>query len=380
MKQKNFFLAVLVNISALVNAQANTFPTSGNVGIGTSNPQSTLDVNGVIKAKSLQLNDWNNYSGLETFISSENSIPNAPTNDFCYGIRTKFHRDENNYYTDIVTSLYNDRLFFRRHTENGFGIWNELVSKKDMSIAFNATTQGNNINWNTLNFNLNNALEISPIHIPNYTGHVNQPFTNYGQMLTFSGMQSLFPVQLAFQNDNGEIRYRCAYRYNNPFSFGDQEWSNLVITGKGSSGEGITGCLPKWSARGILGNSALYEATGNVGIGTTKPDQKLTVKGKIHAEEVIVDLAVPVADYVFSKDYSLMPLHKVEQYVKTNSHLPDIPSADEVKQQGLGMGEMQNKLLQKIEELTLYVIQQQKEIQALKERIGTSPNPSEGGE
>jgi cytoskeletal protein CcmA (bactofilin family) len=123
----------------------------------------------------------------------------------------------------------------------------------------------------------------------------------------------------------------------------------------------------------------VYHA-GNVSIGTTKPDQKLTVKGKIHAEEVIVDLAVPVADYVFSKDYSLMPLHKVEQYVKTNSHLPDIPSADEVKQQGLGMGEMQNKLLQKIEELTLYVIQQQKEIQALKERIGTSPNPSEGGE
>jgi hypothetical protein len=121
-------------------------------------------------------------------------------------------------------------------------------------------------------------------------------------------------------------------------------------------------------------------ASGNVGIGTTSPDEKLTVNGIVHAKEVRVDLTGALADYVFSKDYSLMPLHKVEQYVKTNSHLPDIPSADEVKQQGLGMGEMQNKLLQKIEELTLYVIQQQKEIQALKERIGTSPNPSEGGE
>ena len=107
---------------------------------------------------------------------------------------------------------------------------------------------------------------------------------------------------------------------------------------------------------------------GSVGIGTTSPDQKLTVKGKIHAEEVIVDLAVP-ADYVFSKDYSLMPLHKVEQYVKTNSHLPDVPSATEIKDKGLSMGEMQNKLLQKIEELTLYAIEQNKQISQQNKKI-----------
>ena len=100
--------------------------------------------------------------------------------------------------------------------------------------------------------------------------------------------------------------------------------------------------------------------SGNVGIGTTNPDQKLTVKGKIHAEEVIIDLNVPVADYVFAENYPLMPLHKVEQFVKINNHLPEIPSATEVKEKGLSLGEMQNKLLQKIEELTLYVIEQQK--------------------
>jgi Small-conductance mechanosensitive channel len=107
---------------------------------------------------------------------------------------------------------------------------------------------------------------------------------------------------------------------------------------------------------------------GNIGISTTAPDQKLTVKGKIHAEEVIVDLNVPAADYVFAKDYSLMPLHKVEQYVKTNSHLPDVPSATEIKDKGLSMGEMQNKLLQKIEELTLYAIEQNKKIQQLEKQ------------
>lgn len=107
---------------------------------------------------------------------------------------------------------------------------------------------------------------------------------------------------------------------------------------------------------------------GKVGIGSANPDQKLTVKGKIHAEEVIVDLAVP-ADYVFQPSYKLRPLSEVEQYVKTNSHLPEIPSAKEIVQNGLSIGEMQNKLLQKVEELTLYVIQQQKKIGQLEKAL-----------
>ena len=113
----------------------------------------------------------------------------------------------------------------------------------------------------------------------------------------------------------------------------------------------------------VSGNSTPFIVKGNgkVGIGTANPDQSLTVNGKIHATEVIVDLAIP-ADYVFKPTYKLMPLHEVEQFVKTNSHLPEIPSAGEITKNGLSMGEMQNKLLQKVEELTLYMIGQQKTI------------------
>ncbi len=120
-------------------------------------------------------------------------------------------------------------------------------------------------------------------------------------------------------------------------------------------------------------NGAIIE--GNVGIGSTRPDQKLTVKGKIHAEEVIVDLLVP-ADYVFQKyytgtselkpDYQMPTLAELEKFTKQNNHLPNLPSAKEIQEKGLQLGEMSNLLLQKIEELTLYVIQQQKEIEALK--------------
>lgn len=106
---------------------------------------------------------------------------------------------------------------------------------------------------------------------------------------------------------------------------------------------------------------------GFVGIGTDNPDQLLTVKGKIHAQEVIVDLQGPLADYVFKPDYKLMPLLEIEQYVKQNGHLPEIPSAEQVSQEGLTIGEMQNKLLQKIEELTLHLIEQNKQISELKE-------------
>jgi hypothetical protein len=131
---------------------------------------------------------------------------------------------------------------------------------------------------------------------------------------------------------------------------------NLTMNGTGTFGANTV----------INGQGNSFFNGGNVGIGTTTPDQKLTVKGKIHTEEVIVDLNVPVADYVFKPNYKLMPLPEVEQFVKANSHLPEIPSAAEITKNGLSMGEMQNKLLQKVEELTLYIIEQQKEIEELK--------------
>ena len=106
-------------------------------------------------------------------------------------------------------------------------------------------------------------------------------------------------------------------------------------------------------------------STGNVGIGTLTPDAKLAVKGKIHAEEVKVDLSVPGPDYVFKEDYDLKSLEEVQNYIKANGHLPNIPSAEEMEENGIELGEMNMKLLEKIEELVLYTIKQEIKIEKL---------------
>jgi len=108
---------------------------------------------------------------------------------------------------------------------------------------------------------------------------------------------------------------------------------------------------------------------GNVGIGTTGPDQKLTVKGKIHSSEVIVDAMTTVPDYVFEPDYKLTSLSEVKAYVEKNHHLPEIPSAKEIEKNGIQLGDMNMKLLKKIEELTLYLIEKDKQISILQDDV-----------
>ncbi|MDN5215681.1 hypothetical protein QQ020_26625 [Fulvivirgaceae bacterium BMA12] len=107
---------------------------------------------------------------------------------------------------------------------------------------------------------------------------------------------------------------------------------------------------------------------GNVGIGTSNPGAfKLAVTGGIRATEVKVETGW--FDFVFEDDYDLRSLEEVEEFIKANKHLPEIPSAKEVEENGVNLGEMEGRLLQKIEELTLYIIDQQKEIKTLKGKV-----------
>ena len=129
----------------------------------------------------------------------------------------------------------------------------------------------------------------------------------------------------------------------------------------------------------------INESNGKVGIGTKTPDELLTVKGKIHTQEVLVDLNGAVApDYVFElyftgasevkPDYKMLSLQELSAYIEAYHHLPEVPSATELEANGLQLKEMNLVLLQKIEELTLYTLEQQKEIETLKEKVSKIEN------
>lgn len=212
------------------------------------------------------------------------------------------------------------------------------------------------------------TLFISPASGPNATGKV-------GIGTTTPGTNYIDPDQLKL-DVHGDARF---YKHNNTTNYVriSQDYSNSLIDNFGNgallinyaSGKDVHIANGPVKANLHVGNSAFINNT--VGIGTTQVPYgyKLAVYGYVIAEDITVDLKSNWPDYVFSTEYKKMSIKECADYIETHKHLPGIPSENEVKETGIRVGEMQIKLLEKIEEQMLYIIELNKELNELKHEV-----------
>jgi|SRR6218665_1397232 len=175
-----------------------------------------------------------------------------------------------------------------------------------------------------------------------YSNYGSGPYTGSGNILIGNSAGSGMGLNNKLFIDNSST--------TTPLIWGDFATDQLKLNGKTGIG---------------LGTAAFPTLASGVNISA----YNLFVKGGILTEEVRITLGSDWADYVFTKDYILKPLQEVEQFITTNGHLPNVPSAQKVKEEGIELGDMARIQQEKIEELTLYLIQQHKEIEAMKGQI-----------
>ena len=157
--------------------------------------------------------------------------------------------------------------------------------------------------------------------------------------------------------------------------------AGILIPGNGMNNQNSIQFHTNPSGNAIAGSAfsnlrMIVTAGGDVGIGTTTPKEKLSVNGKIRAKEIKVELA-NWPDYVFEEGYQKLSLAEIEQFIKHNKHLPGVPTAKQVEQEGVELGEMNKILLKKIEELTLLLIDKDKELKREKEENNARLNEIE---
>lgn len=150
--------------------------------------------------------------------------------------------------------------------------------------------------------------------------------------------------------------------YNSGTVLGSIGKGNYAVTSADQTGVSMYSVGAMSFASGGQSERMRIASNGKVGIGTDNPDELLSVKGTIHSQEVKVDLA-GWSDYVFKPTYKLPSLSSIKTYIDKNQHLPEVPSEEEMMKNGLKVGEMNKLMMKKVEELTLYLIEKDKQME-----------------
>ena len=360
MKAMHFlsFSAFLLLYST-VYAQTNTFPSSGNVGIGTTSPLNRLEVSGntfnrVTASVTSDVQTgfhWQKTGSNET--SWELYVPSGSTALRLYNTGDKFTFLPNGN-MGIGTMAPADRLDLGKGGNLRIG---SSYYGNNGILRFYGTDDAEKLQLGAIGNNAAFIYTPSSVDLNIYTGNV---------------------PRMTIRRDGN-----VGIGTNDPIEKLDVRGN--VFLGDGSTDfnasiNGVYGVSWGWNLSSVASGFRILstkggatpfniDADGNVGIGTTNAGvYKLAVNGNIKAKKITVT-QTGWPDYVFDKNYSLMPLHQVEKFIETNKHLPGVPSAKEVEDKGVNLGDNQALLLKKIEELTLYLIEIKKTNDRMQEKI-----------
>lgn len=309
MKRRIFSVFGLLMVSAFSFAQ-NTFPSSGNVGIGTTSPAALLHIQGT-DARLRIGGTLNDYMGI----------------DFDANNGTVYHKivsHANSGFFDFWAGVSGGGHNFRFFTDGS----ERVRFTSDGKVGVGTTTPATMLDVNGLS-TFRNALTIN-------AGTLNRTvqLTDVGLYLS----RTMDGVYASSITADGSMYYKT--RSDHRFYSDGVEIFSIFNSGK-------------------------------VGIGTTNVNDanyRLFVETGIRTRKIKVD-QLNWPDYVFHHEYKLPSLEEVEAFIKKNQHLPEVPSAAQVTAEGIDIGDNQALLLKKIEELTLYMIDQKKEIESLKKEV-----------
>ena len=338
---------------------------TGNVGIGTTNPQASLSV----KGSTLPGSQWSGYTSSlqvgELLIQDYNTTPQVAINQNAYydGISSKY-----------ILNGYASGMYMGANGTIGFSVFNSGTSGAALSGTGTAMSIANNGNIGV------------GTTTPGAYGHggTNKALEIHNGGST-TNAQSHVMLSTGATTNVGSIG---SISWAVPNTSGSQKIAAYVGSGlESSAASNITSNLTfATNSGGTIGEKMRITSEGNVAIGTTDPKgYKLAVNGSAIATSMKVKLNGLWPDFVFLKNYKLPTLKEVKIYIDKNQHLPDMPSADEVQAKGLDLGEMNRLMLKKVEELTLYLIQKdeqlkdqkrinrlhQEQIDKLKKRLNT---------
>ncbi len=311
----------------------------GNVGIGTSSPLTELQVNGTLfvnKANSTV------YQGYNKWFTISDRFGYSHLTWFAYYDGVDWRSSHAAIRPSAITANNSGVSFFTSNTVSGEG---DVLT--DFTEKMRFTPQG--------------QLGIGTIN-PQGTLHV----LGSTQLENTSGI----PMSL-FAHGTSAGQEVMLQLLNAPGSSGSTAFNVGAIFGKtnGSNSQSSYFSLKPIDTSGTGWSDGLtIRAGGGVGIGTTSPTEKLEVNGTIRSKKIKVE-ASPWPDYVFSDEYELRGLEELESFIQKNGHLPEVPSEQEVKKTGQDLGQVQAVLLKKIEELTLYLIEEQKQRKQLEEEL-----------